>query len=95
MLDAGAPAPAPAWEAHNARSVEVTRDRDNIVKVVKKLGEMQHVKFALDDWEDWRRVVSVSLEAAPAVEEEELVVVDTTSKGGKWAKAGGGPKRRR
>ena len=35
-------------------------------------------------------MVSVSLEAAPAVEEEELVVVDTTSKGGKWAKAGGG-----
>ena len=65
------------------------------LKVIKKLGEMQHVKFALDDWEDWRRVVSVSLEAAPAVEEEELVVVDTTSKGGKWAKAGGGPKRRR
>ena len=37
MLEEGAPAPAPAWEAHNARSVEVTRDRDNIVKVVKKL----------------------------------------------------------
>ena len=37
VLEEGAPAPAPAWEAHNARSVEVTRDRDNIVKVVKKL----------------------------------------------------------